>query len=178
VSVKRRVAVAIVAVITFACVTYTLHRRGKKVQDLQAPLAQNGATLITQTELVRLLEEHYEEIHRVDDIPLNLKQSFANLLKEPFDLSNPGDLLGTDYIVPGVSSRQVAFAAVSSDTSILVYLQGGYATTTNVVVFTSRNRGSYWLARITSHPPPRDLHALEEIIAKSGYSVWVPHSTP
>lgn len=125
-----------------------------------------------------MLGKHFDEIRRVDDIPLNTKRSFSNLLGEPFDLSNPGDLLGTDYIVPGVSSRQLVFAAVSSDAALLVYRQGGYATTTNVVVFTSRNGGSYWLARITSSAPPRDLRALEKVVAGSEYSVWVPYASP
>jgi len=91
-----------------------------------------------------LLGSHFVVVRRVRQVPPTLKQSFINFTGLPFDLNDPGERIGTDFVVPGVPSRRLVFAAVGDNSAVLVYEQGGYATTLNAAVFSYANGGAWW----------------------------------
>lgn len=82
-------------------------------------------------------------------MPPALKQSFTNFTGLPFDMNDPGERIGTDFIIPGVPSRRLVFAAVGDNSAVVVYEQGGYATTLNAIVFSYVN-GRAWRATLAN----------------------------
>jgi hypothetical protein len=84
-------------------------------------------------------------------VPPALKQSFTNFTKLPFDMSDPGGRIGTDHVIPGVTSRRLVFAALADNCAVLVYEQGGFATMLNATVFSYVNGGA-WRAILLNRP--------------------------
>jgi hypothetical protein len=58
-------------------------------------------------------------------------------------MNDPGERIGTDFIIPGIPARRLVFAAVGHSSAVLVYEQGGYATTLNATVFSYVNGGAW-----------------------------------
>jgi hypothetical protein len=104
---------------------------------------QKNALVLGQSEVESLLGSPFVIVRRVRQVPPALKQSFTNFTGLPFDMNDPGERIGTEFIIPGVPSRRLVFAAVGDNSAVLVYEQGGYATTLNATVFSYVNGGAW-----------------------------------
>ena len=56
---------------------------------------------------------------------------------------DPGHVFSTDFILPGVSNRQLRFAALSPQSAVVVYLQSGFADVVCATVLDFRAK-AYW----------------------------------
>jgi hypothetical protein len=112
---------------------------------------QKNAHILAPNEVESLLGSQFVVVRKVGQVPPALKQSFTNFTGLPFDMNDPGERIGTDYVIPGVPSRRLVFAALGDTSAVLVYEQGGYATTLNATVF-SYVKGGAWRAILLSHP--------------------------
>jgi hypothetical protein len=83
-------------------------------------------------QLDKLMHENFLVVTEVRKLPESVKASFCNieqcnLVGVKFDMVNPGETMSTDYIIPGVPNKQLRFAALNSDSAIVFYERGGYA---------------------------------------------------
>jgi hypothetical protein len=141
--VKLKLGLVIVA-IAAAAFAVTFYRAHTPAPALNVNPIQKNASILAQNDVQSLLGSHFVVVRR-RQVPPTLKQSFINFTGLPFDLNDPGERLGTDFVVPGVPSRRLVFAAVGDNSAVLVYEQGGYATTLNAAVFSYATDGA-WLA--------------------------------
>jgi hypothetical protein len=135
-------AIVVIAATAFAV---TFYRGRIPAPTLNVNPIQKNASVLAQNEVEGLLESQFVVVRRVRQVPPALKQSLTNFTGLPFDLNDPGERIGTDFIIPGVPSRRLVFAAVGGNSAVLVYEQGGYATTLNAAVFSYVN-GRAWRA--------------------------------
>jgi hypothetical protein len=109
-------------------------------------------------------------VRRERQIPDSIKQSFTNVTGLPFDMNDPGDPMSTDYIIPGVPTRQLVFAGVGDDSAVIVYEQGGYANRPSVVAFSWIAGGSAWWAFLDDRPP-RDIPSIKRVLQESKFEM-------
>jgi hypothetical protein len=105
----------------------------------------------------------------VGQVPPILKQSFTNFTGLPFDMNDPGGRIGTDFVIPGVSSRRLVFAALGGNSAVLVYEQGGFATTLNATVFSYVDGGA-WRAILLNRPVD-NLPALKTAVGNGRFRI-------
>jgi len=146
--VKLKLGLAIIAIVAtaFAVTFYRTHVPGPA---LDVNPIQKNARVLEQNEVQNLLGSQFVVVRRVRQVPPALKQSFTNFTDLPFDMNDPGERIGTDFIIPGVPSRRLVFAAVGDNSAVVVYEQGGYATTLNAIVF-SYVKGRAWRATLAN----------------------------
>jgi hypothetical protein len=106
--------------------------------------APKGAPTLTQADIERLLSDPFRLTRRVRQVPLVLRESFANVTGLPFDMNNPGDPMSTDVIIHA-PSRQLIFAGVSDQSAVIVYEQGSFASFPAAVVFSKAGKAAWIL---------------------------------
>ena len=119
-----------------------------------------------------LTVEQFRVIRRINEAPLIVKKSFSNFTQLPFDLANPDEEISSDLIIPGRSSRRLVFLAISSDSAVLFYEQGGFANAFNAVVFRFGGGGRGWGATLEQGPIPRDLSGLKTVVQNGKFHPW------
>jgi hypothetical protein len=112
---------------------------------------QKNARILAPSEVESLLGSQFVVVRKVGQLPPSLKQSFINFTGLPFDMGDPGGRISTDFVIPGVSSRRLVFAGLADNCAVLVYEQGGFATTLNATVFSYVN-GEAWRAILLNRP--------------------------
>jgi hypothetical protein len=145
---KLGLLIVVIAVTAFAVTSYSA--------QTPAPTSnvnpiQKNARILSPNEVESLLGSQFVVLRTVGQVPPALKQSFTNFTGLPFDMNDPGERIGTDFIIPGVPSRRLVFAALGDNSAVLVYEQGGYATTLNATVFSYVNGGA-WRAILFNRP--------------------------
>ena len=143
VKLRLGLAIVVIAMSVFAVIFYRAHTPAPTFNV--SPIQKNPRALL-KSEVENLLGSQFLVVRRVRQVPPALKQSFTNFTGLPFDMNDPGERLGTDFIVPGIPSRRLVFAGVSNNSAVLVYEQGGYATTLNAVIFSYADSGGAWRA--------------------------------
>ncbi len=91
-------------------------------------------------------------------------------------MADPGEVINSDAIVPGRLSRRLVFLGLSDDSAVLLYEQGGYVGTRNVVVFWFESGGRDWGA--TLNDVPKDLSALKGVVHVGKFHAWSAGSIP
>jgi hypothetical protein len=112
---------------------------------------QKNARILAPSEVESILGSQFVVVRKVGQVPPTLKQSFTNFTGLPFDMNDPGGRIGTDFIIAGLSSRRLVFAALGDTFGVLVYEQGGFATTLNATVFSYVDGGA-WRAILLKRP--------------------------
>ena len=147
---KLKLGLAIVVITAAAIAAVGFHRAHSPAPTFTVVPTQKSARTLTQSEVESLLGSQFVVLRKVRQVPPALKQSFTNFTGLPFDMNDPGERIGTDFIIPGVPSRRLVFAAVGDNSAVLVYQQGGYATMLNAAVFSYVNDGA-WRAILNDH---------------------------
>jgi hypothetical protein len=138
---KHKLGLAIVVIAAAAAVW--LYRAHSPAPAFNVTATQKNARILTQNEVENLLGSQFVVVRKARQVPPALKQSFTNFTGLPFDMNDPGERLGTDFVIPGVPSRRLVFAAVGDNSAVLVYEQGGYSTMLNAIVFSYVNGGAW-----------------------------------
>jgi hypothetical protein len=163
------IAVAVVATV------WAVRSRSTPVFNVQ-PVPKNAATL-NDTDIEKLLGvDQFHVVRRVGQVPIAVRQSFSNFTDLPFDMADPGEVINSDAIVPGRLSRRLVFLGLSDDSAVLLYEQGGYVGTCNVVVFWFESGGRDWGA--TLNDVPKDLSALKGVVHVGKFHAWSAGSIP
>jgi hypothetical protein len=147
---KLKLGLAIVVIIAATIAAVGFYRAHSPAPTFAVVPTQKNARTLTQSEVENLLGSQFVVVRKVRQVPPALKQSFTNFTGLPFDMNDPGERIGTDFIVPGVPSRRLVFAAVGDSSAVLVYEQGGYFDTLNATVF-SYDNGAAWRAILDDH---------------------------
>jgi hypothetical protein len=113
----------------------------------EVPLQKLSATM-SLAQLDKLMHENFVIVTDVRKLPESVKGSFCNVEKcnfvgVKFDMVNPGEVMSTDYIIPGVPNKQPGFAALNGDSAIVFYKRGGYADQLCVTAFDFRQHTSW-----------------------------------
>lgn len=136
------------------------------------PVPRNAATL-NGADVEKILGvERFRVVRRINEVPLVVRQSFSNFAQNPFDLANPGEEISSDVLIPGKSSRRLVFLAISEDSAVLFYEQGGFADWFNVVVFWFDGGGRGWGATLERGPIPHDVSSLKAAIQSGNFRPW------
>jgi hypothetical protein len=145
---KLGFVIVVIAATAFAATPYTgqTPASASNVHPIQT-----NARILAPSEVESLLGSQFVVVRKAGQVPPALKQSFTNFTGLPFDMNDPGGRIGTDFVIPGVSSRRLVFAAIADNCAVLVYEQGGYATTLNAAVFSYVNGGA-WRAILLKRP--------------------------
>jgi hypothetical protein len=138
-----RLGLAIVVIAAASIAAVGLYRAYSPAPTFNVSPMQKNARTLAESEVKNLLGSQFVVVRRVRQVPPALKQSFTNFTGLPFDMNDPGERIGTDYIIPGLPSRRLVFAALGDNSAVLVYEQGGYATTLNATVFSYVNGGAW-----------------------------------
>ena len=82
-----------------------------------APIPK-GAPRITPSAHHQLLSADFTVVTDLRYLPSGVKQSFCNVeecnyVGTKFDMVNPGSVMSTDYIIPGVPNKRLVFAALN-----------------------------------------------------------------
>jgi hypothetical protein len=163
---KLRLVIVAIAATAFAVTSYSPQTPAPASNV--SPIQKNARILATN-EVESLLESQFVVLRKVGQVPPALKQSFTNFTGLPFDLNDPGERIGTDFVIPGVTSRRLVFAALGDNSAVLVYEQGGYATVLNVTVFSYVNGGA-WRAILLNRPVD-DVPALKLAIGNGRFRI-------
>jgi hypothetical protein len=166
VKLKFRIAMVITAATVFAVTDFSAQT------SAPAPNVnpvQKNARILAPNEVESLLGSQFVVVRKVKQVPPALKQSFTNFTGRPFDMNDPGERIGTDFIVPGVPSRRLVFAAIGDKSGVLVYEQGGYATTLNAAVFSYVDGGA-WRAILLDRPVD-NIPALKTAVVKERFRI-------
>jgi hypothetical protein len=140
---KLKLGLAIVVIAAAAGAAVCLYRAHSPAPTFNITATQKNARTLTQSEVENLLGSQFVVVRKARQVPPALKQSFTNFTGLPFDMNDPGERISTDFIIPGVPSRRLVFAAVGDNSAVLVYEQGGYATMLNAIVFSYVNGGAW-----------------------------------
>lgn len=162
----------LVALIAASIAWFVGHRVEVALRPDAIPVPPNAATL-NGADVEKILGvEQFRVIRRVNEIPPVVRQSFANFSRLPFDLANPGDEISSDVSIPGKSSRRLVFVAISDDSAVLFYQQGGFVGTFNAVVLWFGGGGRGWGGTLVRGPTPHDLSSLKAAIQSGNFHPW------
>lgn len=159
------------AVLIVIAVATSMWLARSKMPPFNFPPVPKNAPTLNQADIEKILG--VEQLHLIRStrrIPACVKQSFTNFTGFSFDMADPGDPISSDAIVPGRPTRRLAFAAISDESAIVVYEQGGYVGTFNVVVFWYGEGGRDWGATLGS--PVSSVSALRTAIRKGDFRAW------
>jgi len=148
VKLKLGLVIVVIAATAFAVASHT--GQTPAPNSNVSPIQKN-ARILAPSEVESLLGSQFVLVRKVGQVPPTLKQSFTNFTGLPFDMNDPGGRIGTDLVIPGLTSRRLVFAALGDKSAVLVYEQGGYATTLNAIVLSYANSGA-WRAILLSRP--------------------------
>jgi hypothetical protein len=179
----KRILLGVTALILAAAVTAVFVTRYSVPRFNMTPVAKGAPPLdivdvekiLGSNELdVQLGPHRFRTFRRVRQIPVAVKQSFTNFTGLPLDIADPGQEMSSDDMTSGAPTRRLVFLAFSDDSSILVYKQGGFVGTLNVVIFYYPERGGGWSAVLKD--PVRDIESLRTAIRRGHFhvsdSVW------
>ncbi len=132
-----------------------------------------GAPRIPPSALRQLLSADFAVITDLRYLPSGVKESFCNVehcnyVDIKFDMVNPGNAMSTDYMIPGVPNKRLAFAALSRDSAIVVYERGGHANFLRTMILDFKDR-STWDTTLNSYSI-RSLRDLRVALAQEKYS--------
>jgi hypothetical protein len=163
------VAVALIA----AAIAWSVSHRVKVNLPADVnPVPPNAATL-NGADVEKILGvDQFRVIRRVNEVPPVVMKSFTNFSRNPFDLANPGEEISSDVLIPGKSSRRLVFLAISSDSAVLFYEQGGFAGTFNAVVFWFGGGGRGWGGTLERGLTPHDVSSLKAAIQNGNVHPW------
>jgi hypothetical protein len=167
---KLRFGLTIIAVAA-AAVTVGLYRTQVPVPPLKVTPTQKNSPLLTRSDVEDLLTKQYRIVRSVQQVPVDLQQSFANSAGIPFKMVDPGTPMSTDYIIPGVPSRRLVFAGIGEDAAVLVYEQGGFANTLNAAVFSYSNGRGVWIATLSGRSAT-DVPTLRAAVENGQFRTW------
>jgi hypothetical protein len=136
------------------------------------PVPQNAATLNGADVEKVLGVEKFRVTRCVKEVPPVVMKSFSNFSQHPFDLANPGEEISSDALIPGRSSRRLVFLAISDDSAVLFYEQGGFYSTFNAVVFWFGSGGHGWGGTLERGPIPHDVSSFREAIQSGNFRPW------
>jgi hypothetical protein len=142
----------------------------------EVPLQKDSATM-SLAQLDKLMRENFVIVTDVGKLPESVKGSFCNIEKcnfvgVKFDMVNPGEAMSTDYIIPGVPNKQLRFAALNSDSAIVLYKLGGYADQECVTAFGFREHTSWGATLKVFHV--NSLDQLRTAISGRQFTQWSP----
>ena len=164
---KLKLGLAIVAIAATGVAAVCLYRAHSPAPAFNVSATQKNARTLTQSEVENLLGSQFVVVRKARQVPPALKQSFTNFTGLPFDMNDPGERIGTDFIIPGVPSRRLVFAAVGDNSAVLVYEQGGYGTMLNAIVFSYVN-GRAWRATL-DYRSVDDVSALRTVVGSGQF---------
>lgn len=135
------------------------------------PIPKNASSA-SDAELSQLLSRDFQIVRRLRYVPVVVKRSFCNLQEcKPsdgdFDMVDPGRTMSTDLVLKGVSQRRLVFAALNSESAILVYERGGRGNFLCVTALDFAD-GTYWKAVLRDYKIA-DLQSLRQAIVKREY---------
>jgi len=114
----------------------------------------------------------FRTFRRARQVPPTVKQSFTNLTGLPFDMGDPHGPMSSDDMTSGAPLRRLVFLAINADSAVLVYKQGGFAGTLDVVVFWYGDGGRDWGATLDKRV--ENISDLRKTIQNGQFQVW-PH---
>jgi hypothetical protein len=159
------------AIIVIAATAFALLQSDTPAPPLNVNPIPKNARVLGTPEVSSLLGSQFVLVRKVRLLPVALKQSFTNFTSLQLDMSDPGERIGTDFVVPGVPSRRLVFAGVNGSAAVLVYDQGGYATTRNAVVFSFENGGAAWGAFLNGRSVD-DVPTLKMAVEGGRFHTW------
>jgi len=143
----------------------------RSIPEFNVKAVTKDAPTLNDADIEKILGmENFRVVRRVRQVPLPVRESFANFSSLPFDLADPGDEISTDLMIPGKSSRRLVFLGLSHDSAVLVYEQGGFVDSCNAVVFWYGDGGRGWATRLNRRP--RDISSLKAVVQKGMFDIW------
>jgi hypothetical protein len=130
--------------------------------------------VLTPNEVEQVLGSNLSIVHWVGRIPRAVKEDYAKLTGETFDMSSPGEAMNGDDIVPGVPSRRLVLLGLGPDSEVLIFEKGGFADTLNAIVVVHNDAGGAWGARLWDYSI-NSISGLREAILKQQYTAWNVH---
>jgi hypothetical protein len=169
---NKQILLGILALIAIAVViVWSVHSRARPEFNFN-PVPKNAPTL-NEADIEKVLGvEEFRVFRRVHQVPITIKESFSNFTNLPFDLSDPGSEMSTDNLISGKSSRRLVFLGLSGDSALLVYEQGGFSNSCNIVVFWFGDGGRGWAATLESASIPEDIPTLNVLFRKRKFQTW------
>jgi hypothetical protein len=159
---KLKLGLVIVVIAAASVAAVGLYRAHSPAPAFNVTATQKNARPLTQSEVENLLGSQFVVVRKARQVPPALKQSFTNFTGLPFGMNDPGERIGTDFVIPGGPSRRLVFAAVGDDSAVLVYEQGGRSTMLNAIVFSYVDGGA-WRA-ILDYRSVDDVPALKTAV--------------
>jgi len=102
-----------------------------------------GITRLSEADRQHLLEDNFQMVYQVADIPPGVRQAFAENAKVPFHMADPGRPFLISCIVtdPELPVRRLVFAGISPDYCFIHYELGGINYGWHVVLFRLAGNG-------------------------------------
>jgi hypothetical protein len=143
----------------------------RSIPQFNVKAVTKDAPTLNDADIEKILGmENFRVVRRVRQVPLPVGESFANFSSLPFDLADPGDEISTDLMIPGKSSRRLDFLGLSHDSAVLVYEQGGFVDSCNVIIFWHGNDGRAWAAKVDCRA--KNIASLRNAIIKRHFAIW------
>jgi hypothetical protein len=133
------------------------------------PIPNDSPTLTTAS-VEMLLNSNFRVVRRVQQIPNVVKESFAALSGRPFAMVNPNQDMSTDMMLPGVPNKRLVFLGLSDQTAVIVFEQGGFASSLDAVVFSYARGGGTWTVTIDN--PVQDISDLKRAVDNNRFTTF------
>jgi hypothetical protein len=167
----RRIGVTSLAVLSLLAVFALFNRAQKTVPPFNAAPLPKGTRTLTAAEAEDILAANFSVIRRVQQIPASVKGDYTALAGEPFEMVNPGQTMSTDLIISGVPNKKLVLVGLADQTAVLIFVQGGYASTINAAVFSHRENVGVWGAMIEDYSV-HDIAALRRAVHNGRFKAW------
>jgi len=175
VTVAATIFIAVVALLFLPACTKAQRPNNSPLAHV-APL-QRGSAMMSLGQLDKLMHGDFLIVTDIRKLPEAVKASFCNIeqcnfVGVKFDMVNPGEAMSTDDIIPGVPNKRLRFAALNSDSAIVFYEWGSFASPLCVTAFDFRERTSWGanlkVFRVTT------LEQLRTAISDRQFTQWSP----
>jgi hypothetical protein len=122
-------------------------------------------------EVEQTLQSNLTVVRSTGQVPEAVKEDYSDLTGEQFDMANPGEPMNDDVIEPGIPNRRLVLVGLGSDRDVLVYQNGGFVSTLNVIVVIHGVWGGAWGARFEDYSID-NVSGLNAAIHESKFTTW------
>ncbi len=144
-----------------------------------APSSASITKLSPEAKEYLLKEDGFTGISRVEDIPGDVLQKFAEIAKDPnLQIADPGKKFQeTDFILEeGLPLRRLIWGGISNNYCVIHYERGGRGHSYYVILFKRSGKAASFLWGGTRFESIRDLPELRELIRADGLDDSLPYS--
>jgi hypothetical protein len=167
----KLISAAVFASLSLLFVFAVFRRAQNTVPPFEVAPLPKDARILTAGEIDALLAADFDIVHRVQQIPREVKADYTQLTTEPFEMVNPGQAMSTDLILAGVPNKKLVLVGIADECAVLIFIRGGYADTVNAAVFSHKGTGGMWGATIEDYSV-HDIPGLRKAVDEGRFKVW------